>query len=163
MVQVGLVVAMLVFWAAIYAYTLRVDEDDIRPPGRMTDRAFATDAEPICAATADRIADLGLPTAVETPAERAALVEAENDLLRSMLADLRALERPSGEEGGWVAEWLDDWDVHVGDRQRWADDLQQGDDHPFVETARNGEQISKGIDYFAETNDMPSCATAGDV
>ena len=80
-----------------------------------------------------------------------------------MVVDLRALDRPEGEEGTWVAEWLDDWDTHIADRQAWADQLHEGDDGPFVETARQGEQISKGIDYFAETNDMPSCATAGDV
>lgn len=163
LLQLGLVLAILGFWGAIYAYTLTVDEEDIRPPGRMTDRAFAEAAEPICAATAAEIEALGLPTAVDDAAERAELVQAENVLLRAMLEDLGALERPSGDEGRWVTEWLEDWDVHVADRQRWADDLEAGDDGPFVETDRGGEQISKGVDYFAETNAMPSCATAGDV
>ena len=39
----------------------------------------------------------------------------------------------------------------------------QGDDGPFTETARGGEQLSKVIDNFAEVNDMPSCATTHDV
>jgi hypothetical protein len=162
-VQAGLVLAIAGFWGGIYAYTLSVDEEDIRPPGRMTDRAFAAAAEPICAATAAEIGALGLPTAVDDAAERAELVQTENVLLRSMLGDLGELDRPTGQEGRWVEEWLRDWDVHVEDRQRWADDLRAGDDGPFVETDRGGEQISKGVDYFAETNSMPSCATAGDV
>lgn len=149
------------FWVAIYAYTLLSGPH--RPIGQMEDTSFARAAEPICAATATEIAALGLPTAVDSPADRAELVLAENDLLRTMLGDLGELDRPAGEEGRWASEWLDDWAVHVDDRQRWADDLLAGDDHPFVETARRNEQISKGIDFFAETNEMPSCATAGDV
>ena len=161
-VQLVALLAIIGFWAAIYGYTLLSGAHPA--PGHMDDRSFATAAEPVCAATAADIEALGLPTAVGSPAERAALVEAENDLLRSMLADLGSLDRPPGEEGAWVAEWLADWEVHVEDRQRWADDLQAGDDHPFVETDRGGgEQLSKAIDFFAETNDMPSCATAGDV
>lgn len=160
-VQIGLLVAIGLFWIAIYGYTLLSGPH--RPPGRLTDPAFATAAEPICTATADAIADLGLPTAVSSPLERARMVDAENELLRSMVADLGDLDRPSGEQGGWVTEWLGDWGTHIADRQAWADDLEAGDDPPFTETARNGEQISKGIDYFAEANEMPSCATAGDV
>lgn len=160
-VQLLAILAIGGFWVAIYAYTLLSGPH--RPVGRMADTTFATAAEPICAATAAEIEDLGLPTAVDSAAERATLVLAENDLLRGMLDDLGDLDRPDGDEGEWATEWLADWAVHVEDRERWAEDLQAGDDHPFVETARQGEQISKGIDFFAETNEMPSCATAGDV
>jgi hypothetical protein len=161
-VQLLAIIAIGGFWVAIYAYTLLSGPH--RPVGRMTDTTFATAAEPICAATAVDIEALGLPTAVDSAAERAELVLTENDLLRGMLDDLGRLDVPAGgEEGEWATEWLHDWAVHVEDRQRWADDLQAGDDHPFVETARQGEQISKGIDFFAETNRMPSCVTAGDV
>lgn len=159
--QLLLLLGILAMWAAIYGYTLFSGPHE--RPGRMDDRAFATAAEPICAATEAAIERLGLPTAVETPLERAQLVEAENGLLRTLVADLGALDRPAGEEGEWVEEWLGDWDTHIQDRQNWADSLREGDDGPFVETARNGEQLSKGIDYFAETNDMPACVTPGDV
>jgi hypothetical protein len=160
-VQLLVILAIGAFWIGIYAYTLLSGPH--RPIGQMTDTSFATAAEPICAATAEDIEALGLPTAVESPAERATLVLAENDLLRTMVGELGRLDRPRGEEGEWTTEWLADWAVHIEDRERWADDLQAGDDHPFVETARQNEQISKGVDFFAETNDMPSCATAGDV
>ena len=62
-----------------------------------------------------------------------------------------------------MAAWLVDWEQHVADRQAWADGLRLGDDGPFTETARGGEQMSKVIDNFAEVNDMPSCATTHDV
>jgi hypothetical protein len=162
-IQVAILVVNVAFWGAILGWTVTVDEDDIRPPGQMQDLAFAAAAEPVCASAETAIDQLGLPTAVETPDERADLVDAENVILRGMLDDLDALPRPQGEEGGWVEEWLGDWRTHVQDRQNWADGLRAGDDGPFTETDRGGEQLSKGIDFFAETNDMPSCVTTGDV
>lgn len=149
------------FWAAILGWT--VVSGDVETPDRLPDRAFPAAAEPRCAQTAADIEDLGLPTEVETPAERADLVDTENGLLRAMVDDLAGLDRPTGEPGEWVGAWLADWRVHIEDRQAWADGLRAGDDGPFVESDRGGEQISKGIDNFAEVNDMPSCATAGDV
>jgi hypothetical protein len=161
-VQLLLILAIGGFWVAIYAYTLLSGPH--APEGRLDDPAFATAAEPICAATAADIEGLGLPTAVDSAAERADLVLTENDLLRAMIDDLDRLDRPVGDDRRMVEEWLDDWGVHIEDPQRWAEDLAAGDDHPFIESDRGGgEQISKGIDYFAETNEMPSCATAGDV
>ena len=46
---------------------------------------------------------LGLPTEVDDAAERAELVDNENDILRAMLDELGDLDRPGGEEGEWVA------------------------------------------------------------
>ena len=100
---------------------------------------------------------------MEDAAERADLVDNENAILRAMLDELDDLDRPGGEEGEWVALWLDDWRTHIDDRQAWADGLRVGDDRPFTETDRAGEQISKVVDNFAEVNDMDSCVTTGDV
>lgn len=160
-VQIAIALAVIVGWVAIYAWTLTGDRSD--PPDRLDDPAFAAAAEPICAATLAEIEGLGLPTEVSSPAERAAFVAEENDLLLAMLDDIEALPSPSGDDGVWVEQWLEDWRLHVQDRQDWADDLEAGDDHLFVESARAGEQVSKVVDNFAEVNDMPSCATPGDV
>jgi hypothetical protein len=160
-VQVVILVVNIAFWAAILGWT--VVAGDVEPPDQLDDPAFATAAEPRCARTKDDIDALGLPTAVDTPIERADMVDEENRLLTAMVGDLADLERPPGEQGEWVARWLEDWRIHIQDRQAWADDLRAGDDHPFVETDRGGEQISNVIDNFAEVNDMESCATAGDV
>ena len=91
------------------------------------------------------------------------LVDRQDEVFVALVADLRALPRPSGEQGEWVAEWLDDWDTHIGDRQRWAGLLHDGEDPPFVETAKGNDQVSEAVDGFAEANDMPSCATLNDV
>ena len=160
-VQVTLLVVNVAFWTALLGWTLTGDRGD--PPDRLDDPAFAAAAEPICAETVARIAALGLPTEVESPQERADLVEAENVLLLAMVADLEALPRPTGEEREWVDTWLEDWRTHVEDRQSWADDLQVGDDHVFIESARGNEHVSNVIDNFADVNGMDSCATPGDV
>ena len=160
-IQIVVLGVNLVFWAGILGWTLVGDHGN--PPDRLDDRAFVDAAEPICAATRDRIAELGLPTEVDTPVERADMVDEENRILRAMVGELDGLPRPSGDEGDWVGQWLDDWLVHIQDRQDWADDLRAGDDHLFVESARAGEQVSKVVDNFAEVNDMEACATPGDV
>jgi hypothetical protein len=160
-VQVVVLVANIAFWAAILGWTLMSGE--VEPPDRLDQRAFPTAAEPRCADARDDIDALGLPTDVETPEERADMVDEENGILTAMVDDLEALDRPTGEEGEWVGQWLADWRTHIQDRQDWADDLRAGDDHAFVETDRGGEQVSNVIDNFAEVNEMESCATPGDV
>jgi hypothetical protein len=162
-VQVVVLVVNVIFWAAILGWTLASGDEAYDPPDRLADRAFPVGAEPVCAATVAAIEDLGLPTEVATPLERAEMVDEENRLLRTMVDDLAALDRPEGEEGEWVSSWLADWRVHIDDRQAWADDLRAGDDHLFVETARAGDQVSNIVDNFAEVNDMESCVTTGDV
>jgi hypothetical protein len=162
-VQLLLLAANVLFWGAILVWTFVWGRTAYNPPDRLDDRAFPEAAEPICSATLDSIHALGLPTAVSSMLDRANMVDTENDDLRQMIDDLAALDRPSGDEGSWVSQWLDDWRTHIQDRQDWADDLRAGDDHPFRETVRHGSQVSKTIDNFADVNDMKSCATAGDV
>jgi hypothetical protein len=161
-VQIVLLVVNIAFWGAILGWTVMA-RDAYDPPDLLDDRAFPTAAEPICAATAEAVEALGLPTEVDTPLERAEMVDEENRLLRAMVDDLGTLDRPAGEQGEWVTSWLADWRIHIEDRQAWADDLRVGDDHFFVETDRGGEQVSNVIDNFAEVNEMESCATPGDV
>jgi hypothetical protein len=161
-VQMILVAANLLFWVPILAWTVFA-QHPYDPPAHIEDPAFAEAAEPICAVAQADIADLGLPTEVRSPAERAALTDHGNQILRGMVAELRDLPAPPGEEGEWVHEWLDDWDTHIADRQAWADELAAGRDGPFVETPKQGFQISRAIDEFAEVNRMDSCKTTGDV
>lgn len=160
-VQLVVLAVNVVFWAAILGWTWTADPGD--PPSYLDDTEFPADAERICAGARESVAALGNPAFVDSIEARADLVDREDAVLVGMVDELRALPAPVGEQGGWVAAWLDDWDTHIADRQRWADVLHGGEDPPFVETARGGEQVSRAIDYFAEVNEMPSCATPGDV
>jgi hypothetical protein len=162
--QVGLVVANLLFWGGIFVWSVTVDEDAIDEPDHLDDPAFGAAAEPICArAVADLEAGDLLHPSPDSPADRADTVDESNRILRAMVLDLGAVDRPAGTEGEWVTRWLEDWDQHIADRQAWADRLRAGDDGPFAESERGGEQLSRVIDNFAEVNDMPSCTTTHDV
>lgn len=162
-VQVGLVAANLLFWVPILGWTVLADHP-YDPPAHIDDPSFAEAAEAICAEAQADVVALGSPIAVDTPDERAQLVFDGNEILQAMLADVDALPRPTGpDEAGWVTEWLADWDVHLADRRSWAEALQAGNDGPFVETAKEGFQISRAIDEFAEVNRMEDCKTSGDV
>lgn len=162
-IQLALLGVNVAFWGGILGWSVAAGEDAYDPPDRLEDPAFAAAAGPICAAAKAEIDDLGLPTEVESPAERAELVLAGDEILTDMVVDLAGLPRPSGEEGEWVGLWLADWRVHIADRTEWAQDLLRGDDGPFTESDRGGEQISNVVDNFAQVNDMDSCATSGDV
>ena len=80
-----------------------------------------------------------------------------------MVDDLRALPLPAGEQG----EWVDRVAGRLGHPHRGPPALggaaarRRGP--PFVETAKGNDQVSEAVDGFAETNDMPSCATLNDV
>ena len=159
--QVVLAVLCVAFWIAILGWTLVADHGD--PPDFLSDRTFPEAAEPVCAAAMAEVESFGSATAVATIEERADLVDRQDAVFEVLIADLRRLPMPGGEEGDWVREWLDDWQTHLEDRQRWAAELHAGEDPPFVETAKGNHQVSEAVDAFAEVNDMPSCATFNDV
>lgn len=167
-VQLVLVAVNVVFWGAILGWTVLADHP-WDPPDHLDDLTYAAAAEPICAEAQADLAALGSPIEVETLEERAQLTLDGVDVLEAMLVELRTLPAPVGTgadgapEAEWVDRWLDDWEVHLGDRRRWAEQLHEGEDVPFTETARNNKQISRTIDNFAEVNAMESCKTTGDV
>ena len=160
-VQVGLVGLSVAGWAGVLGYELVAEPGD--PPAFLDDRSFPTAAEPLCAAAMAEVETFGSAAAVDTIEERAELVERQDEVFTAMLADLRQLPRPEGEQGEWVTEWLDDWDTHVRDREAWAATLRTGEDPPFEETAKGNNRVSEAVDEFARANEMPSCATFNDV
>ncbi|MCU0312333.1 MAG: hypothetical protein MUE36_15485 [Acidimicrobiales bacterium] len=157
-------VAVFVFIAGLWAYALWGPVQRV-PQGRLDSLAFAEAAEPVCAATMARID--ALPPAFETrdAATRAAVVASANDELAVMLGELEAIA-PSpmaGDDGRMIDEWLGDWRIYLGDRERYAVALASDPDARMLVTEKERRQVSEPIDYFADTNFMPNCATAGDL
>ncbi len=152
------VLAMLAMWV----YVLFLHEDTTSPD-RLEDRSFPTNAEPLCGRALARLDQLPPARESTTPQERAEVVDEADEVLRGMVADLRAQAPTAGSDGRIVTEWLGDWGTYVGDRDDWADVLRTGKDTRFFETAKGGGPISELIDRFAVVNDMPSCATPDDV
>ena len=66
-------------------------------------------------------------------------------------------------DGAIVDAWLRDWDRYIQDRRSYRDKLQTGNDAKFVLTSDTGVIYTKSMDNLATVNDMPSCATPGDV
>ena len=159
--QLGLVIVSVALWGGVLGYEFVAEPGD--PPGFLDDRSFPTAAERVCSAAMARVEAFGNAAAVDTMDQRAELVGRQDEVFTAMVADLRELPRPVGEQGEWVVEWLGDWETHIADRQAWAEQLHRGEDPPFVETAKGNDQISEAVDGFAVANDMPSCATLNDV
>jgi hypothetical protein len=134
------------------------------PIDRLENPGFGVAAEARCA-EALRTID-ALPSAEEsrTPSERADAVESANEELARMLDDLGA-RTPSGADGRFVEEWLDDWRLYLDDRERYAEAVRGDADAPFLVSVKPGEnrQVTGWIDEFAKANRMPSCQSPGDV
>jgi len=160
--QIGLAVVLAASWLGIYGWTVLADHSG-HPGDYLDDRAFPDAAEPVCADAMAEVESFGSAAAVETIEERADLVDRQDRVFHRMLDALRALPMPAGESGGWVEEWLGDWDTHVDDREAWAARLHRGEDPPFVESVKGTDQVSEAVDGFADVNEMPSCATFNDV
>ena len=134
-------------------------------PDTLSDEAFPADAEARCAATIERLDALPRDWDINNPQQLAEQVAAGTELLVEMIPDLRNLARTISDpdEARKVGLWLDDWDVYIADRNNLVDKLRQGERAEFIYTARNGVQIARILDRFAEVNNMLSCRTPMDI
>lgn len=157
----GITFAVVTFGVWIYALFfydpgLMIDE--------LGDRTFPRRAEEICHQARRKIEKL--PTAEQTtdPVERAAVIDEANEALRTMTGELaEVVPQGQGRVTVGIGEWIEDWNVFIGDRQAYADQLREDADARFTETSKSNRQISRAIDAFAQVNRMESCAVPGDV
>ena len=128
-------------------------------------KAFTANAEARCAATMERLDALPRDLDIDNPQQLAEQVASGTDLLIPLVPDLRNLARnvTDPDEARKVNLWLDDWNVYIADRNSLVAKLRQGERAEFVYTARDGVQIARIIDRFAQVNDMLSCETPKDI
>lgn len=159
-----LAVVVAVFIAGMWAYALWGPVQRVSQ-GKFDSTAFPEVAEPICARSLAVID--ALPPAYETrdSGARADVVEAANLELAVMLDELEAVAPPpgAGDDGRMIDEWLADWRTFLGDRERYVEALASDPDARLLVTEKEGRQITEPIDYLSEVNDMPACATPGDL
>lgn len=159
-IAVALAASSTLVWIGAIIYGAAADP---KPTGWLEDRTFPTAAEPICARA---VADVDeFPPAHESPSPeaRAEVIRDSTARLATMLDDLRAVV-PATDDAKWIEMWIDDWGVHLDDRLDFARRLdERGRGEEFFESLKADTQISKSLDRFAEINEMPSCATTGDV
>jgi hypothetical protein len=136
-------------WALFFASKTAVNKID--------DRAWAARAEEICAGYDVQIRALEGERSAELDG-RADLVVQSTDLLAAMLDDITATP-PADEKGrAIVPDWEADYRTLLDDRYRYAEQLRNGENVPFTETAVRGVPITERIETFAGDNEMPSCA-----
>ena len=132
----------------------------------LADRRFPDAAEEICASAVERLE--ALPPAMEagSASERADVVERSNLILEDMVDRLEphAPTEPENVRAG-VAEWIADWRVYIGNRERYVDNLRADPDARFLESPKgtSTKGITRAIDGFAQVNRMESCSTPDDV
>jgi hypothetical protein len=123
--------------------------------------AYAKRAEAICETTIDGLGDA---SRVETAAERASQLRESNLLLVDMVSRLRTLPVATERDDSLRSLWLDDWDVLIGDRERYADALEVDPAAVFTLSAvADNERLERRITRFARTNLMLPCGAPTDV
>lgn len=135
-------------------------------PGTMDDFAFGEAAEPVCARAVALIDALPPAHRTTDPIERADVIDEANAALAVQLDELEPLVAitPEGsEDRRRVTEWLGDWRTYLEDREAYPAELRSDRNARFSETAKDDDQISQALSYFALKNEMPSCAPPGDL
>ncbi len=162
-VGVLLVVASFVgVWG--YVMYLSIFEGRAEPRDRLDDTQWVAAAEETCAESLVVLDDMPYASEIDSPAERAMVLDAVTDELEVMVTRVRGLVPPAdADEARAVRRWLDDWDEFNRNRRAYADRFRAGLDEPFRVTDRAGYQIDVLIRDFAVINIMESCAPPGDV
>jgi len=138
--------------------------NDPTHPDELDDTAFLADAEARCEVFLEEIDALPKANTVNSPAERAPLVDQGTTLTVVLVEDLRSIAPlPDSDDGAIVAAWLADWEIYITDRNDYAAALRDGETGPFPVSARDGEQITEYIDGLSTVNPMPSCVVPLDV
>ncbi len=123
--------------------------------------AYGKRAEVICEST---VADLGDASRVESAVERAAQLRRSNRLLEQMVTQLRDLPVATERDDTLRTSWLDDWEVLISDRDRYADALEVDPTAFFtVSQVADNEGLERRLTRFARTNLMLPCGAPTDV
>ena len=160
--RIGLIFAVVVVVGSIGMWVYLFAFADPNVPDQLDDESFGEQGQEICEAAREEIDELGLAQDVQTPEERGEDVAAANDILTTMVDDLRAIAPTNEHDTPLVQAWFADWDTYLEDRAEYADDLLAGsEDAELLVTARSdgGGQITITLDHFAEINEMPDCAS----
>lgn len=164
--RVALVLAVASFvgiWGYVLYLSFFVGRAD--PRDRLSDQEWVRTAEATCAPVADEVERLPFASELESPRERADVLDDATDRLETMVRRLQGLVPPRDDaDARAVARWLTDWEEYNRNRRAYADTFRAGEDEPFVVTDRSGYQIDLLVhDFAAVANDMPSCAPPDDV
>ncbi len=126
---------------------------------------FAESAEPICFAAKSLMSDLPYSISAADAAERSDQILEADAVLNNMLTQLRAIDLTTQTERdqGMLAKWLDEYDIFVADRDRYAAKLLVEPEAVMTFTDIGTGRIERRLTWFADVNEMDSCITPTDV
>ncbi|MEO6988075.1 MAG: hypothetical protein ABI239_05435 [Aquihabitans sp.] len=152
--------ATIVFWGWIFSGGPKSTN-----PDRLDDRAYVTFAQQRCVQLNGDLAALPNAITAETATDRANVLDDANELVSAMVDDLEARAPTEGDDGTSMRGWIADWRTYVADREDYADRLREDPDAlmQITENTELHDGVDKTIEIFADVNDMPECATPGDV
>lgn len=157
-VGIGTMVAIALFWAWVFSGApKRVN------PDRLEDREWVERAQATCAATMARIDERTTAAGEQTQAARAADIDTSTGELRAMLAELEDPLPGPPSDREVVEPWLADWRDVLENRDDYAEAIRRDADAKYLTVEKFGDQLETVIETFADVNDMPACAPAGDV
>ncbi len=153
------VVAIALFWLWIFSGAPKKAN-----PDRLTDRTYAASLETRCKAALDQIDELPSPVTIKDPEVRADQVDTVTAILDDMLDDIEADAPKQGGAAVSMKGWLKDWRTYLEDRRDFTKRLREDPTERFlVSVSPLGDSVDKTIEIFTQVNDIPSCATPGDI
>jgi hypothetical protein len=156
-------VGLAAMWGYVWIYHLS-GQGERDMPDRLHDLAWTRQAEQICAATAERIAELPGAHNATSADERADVIQAATDQIEAMLRQIETIAPTDDSRDARItAAWLVDYRIWLDDRYAYADTLRVDPTARFLVTEKAGRYINAPVDRFARVNEMEACMTLGDV
>lgn len=152
-------VAMAIFWAIVFLGIPKKEN-----PDRLDDRAFVERTIIRCDALLEDLGELPNGSFIEDHVERADVLDDATDLVEAMVDEIDADAPKTGEDAVSLEGWIGDWRTYVANRRDYADRLRSDPEaRLLLDQSLGGDSVDKPIEIFADVNDMPTCATPGDV
>ena len=156
---IAVFLGMALFWAAIFSGAFTT-----RNPDKLHDATWAPAAERICKPAATRIKDLPNASTSKSADERADLIDMGTAALEPMVAQLDAIQAPGRASDRTVVDgYLKDWNIYLQDRRNFSEALRKDPKAQPLLTETHGGWDTDAIDAMARANDIPDCATPGDM
>ncbi len=159
MTTVVAVLAMAGFWIWILSGGPRRAN-----PDRVSDRSLIAADHDRCKAAVKAISALPPATESRTATARAVVVDRATTILDRLIDHIQNTSPRSGKNAVRMRGWTRDWRTYLRDRRRYTERLRRDPRARFLlDVNPAGDSVDRVIKNFADINDMPSCATPGDV
>lgn len=156
---VVVMLALAVFWTVVFLGIPKKEN-----PDRLDDRAFVERTIVRCDGLLEDLAALPNAAFTDDPLERADVLDEATGLVETMVDEIEADAPTSGDDAVSLRGWIGDWRTYVENRRDYADRLRVDPDaRLLLDPSLGGDSVDKPIEVFADVNDMPTCATPGDV